>query len=100
MKKLLGAKPDLVLLDLHLPDARGIDVLKQLRSNPKTSSIPVVVLSADATAPQMERLLADGAATYITKPIRVRTFLHALDEILTTTTRPNPDLAGIGQPKR
>lgn len=61
--------PDLVLLDLHLPDARGTDVLRKLRANPKTGSIPVVVLSADASDNQIKRLLEAGAKTYLTKPI-------------------------------
>ena len=73
-------RPALVLLDLHLPDMGGEQVLQQLRDDPITSSIPVVIVSADATAGQIQRLLSAGAAAYVTKPIDVREVLRHLDE--------------------
>jgi PAS domain S-box-containing protein len=69
-------QPDLILLDLHLPDLHGREVLEQLKSDPATAAIPVVVLSADATSAQLERLLAAGAAGYLTKPIDVESLLN------------------------
>jgi signal transduction histidine kinase/CheY-like chemotaxis protein len=72
--------PDLVLLDLHLPDIPGAEVLARLRHDPSTSGIPVVILSADATPRQIERLLAQGADAYLTKPLDVKKFLELLDE--------------------
>ena len=74
-------RPDLILLDLHLPDIPGQEVLERLRSEPTTSDIPVVVVSADATAGQVERLMASGARAYLTKPIDVRQLLRILDEL-------------------
>jgi len=74
--------PDLILLDLHLPDIMGGEVLRRLRESPETQEIPVVVISADATAPQIERLLAAGANAYLTKPLNVKEFLSVLDETL------------------
>jgi PAS domain S-box-containing protein len=74
--------PDLVLLDLHLPDIPGDKVLEQLRHTPQCGNIPIVVLSADATAGQIERLLAAGAYAYVTKPIDVKEFVAILDEVL------------------
>jgi CheY-like chemotaxis protein/anti-sigma regulatory factor (Ser/Thr protein kinase) len=73
---------DLILLDLHLPDMNGDEVLRRLRSDPRTSHIPVVVVSADATASQIKRLLAAGAAAYVTKPIELANFLDAVDGAL------------------
>jgi PAS domain S-box-containing protein len=70
--------PDLVLLDLHLPDTDGEEVLRRLRADPRTSSIPVVVLSADAMPAQIERLKAGGAADYVTKPLDIPVFLAAV----------------------
>jgi signal transduction histidine kinase len=75
-------RPDLILLDLNLPDMHGSDVFARLREDPQTASIPVVVISADATAAQIERLLAAGARNYLTKPINVSQFLVTVDEIL------------------
>ncbi|MFA5882349.1 MAG: ATP-binding protein [Acidimicrobiia bacterium] len=73
---------DLVLLDLHLPDVGGEEVLARLRSDPTTDAIPVVVLSADATGRQFDRLIAAGAADYLTKPISVRRLLEVVDRFL------------------
>jgi CheY-like chemotaxis protein len=68
-------QPDLILLDLHLPDLAGAVVFERLRANPRTRDIPVVVVSADATDRQIKRLLDAGAADYLTKPLDLRRFL-------------------------
>ncbi|MCO5318449.1 MAG: ATP-binding protein [Microthrixaceae bacterium] len=68
--------PDLVLLDVHLPDAEGTEVLDALRTHHRTAPIPVVVLSADANPEQVERFTRSGAADYLTKPLDVRRLLR------------------------
>lgn len=73
--------PDLVLLDLHLPDKPGAEVLRELRSNPQTANIPVVVLSADATENQIHRLLQAGAKAYLTKPIDLPSLFAQLQDV-------------------
>jgi CheY-like chemotaxis protein len=73
-------RPDLILLDLHLPDVPGDEVLRRLREEPQTRGIPVVILSADATPGQVERLLAAGAQAYLTKPLDVRQLLALVDQ--------------------
>lgn len=79
-------QPDLILLDVHLPDIDGHEVLTRLKANPRTRDIPVVVLSADATTPQIERLKAAGAADYLTKPLDVNRFFLAIEEQLQQTS--------------
>ena len=74
--------PDLILLDLHLPDVPGKEVLRQLREHPKTKDIPVTIISADATQGQIERMLAAGAQDYISKPLDVSEILTHLDQTL------------------
>jgi len=74
---------DLILLDLHLPDMPGEEVLRRLREDPGTRAIPVAVLSADATPAQVRRLRAAGAMAYLTKPLDVREVLQLLDDTLT-----------------
>jgi CheY-like chemotaxis protein len=74
--------PDLILLDLHLPDMHGEEVLRRLWEDARTRAIPVAVLSADATPTQTSRLLAAGATAYLTKPIDVSQVLQLLDEKL------------------
>jgi signal transduction histidine kinase/DNA-binding response OmpR family regulator len=77
--------PDLVLLDLHLPDLGGQEVLQRLRDEPSTAHVPVVVFSADATQRLTDELRAAGAASYLTKPIGVVELLEALDAALGET---------------
>jgi protein-histidine pros-kinase len=74
--------PDLILLDLHLPDMRGEEALWHLLNDPATSDIPVVIVSADATPGQVERLKEAGAFAYLTKPLDVHSFLDLVDETL------------------
>jgi signal transduction histidine kinase/CheY-like chemotaxis protein len=75
-------RPDLILLDLHLPDLLGDQVLKELQADPRTNGIPVVMISADATPGQVRRLLTAGVAAYITKPLNVDTILKVFDDYL------------------
>jgi PAS domain S-box-containing protein len=73
---------DVVLLDLHLPDMPGTEVLRRLREHPMTARTPVVVVSADATPGQLERLRAGGADGFLSKPIDLAAFLRELDSHL------------------
>jgi PAS domain S-box-containing protein len=75
-------RPHLILLDLHLPDMSGEEVLRQLWSDPQTRALPVAVLSADATPAQRQRLLASGAVAYLTKPLDITQLLRLIDERL------------------
>jgi signal transduction histidine kinase/CheY-like chemotaxis protein len=74
-------QPHLILLDLHLPDIPGEEVLARLRAEPRTRAIPVVVISADAITGRAERLRAAGAHDYLTKPLDVSRFLDIVDRV-------------------
>jgi PAS domain S-box-containing protein len=78
--------PDLILLDLHLPDLPGWEVLAELKADAATRDIPVIVVSADATKRQINRLMSAGAAHYLTNPLDITKFFSVLD---TTTAAPN-----------
>ena len=75
-------RPKLILLDLNLPDIHGSEVLRRLQDEPTTAKVPVVVLSADATPSQIERLLTAGARNYLTKPFDIDPFLAVVDEMV------------------
>jgi PAS domain S-box-containing protein len=75
-------RPDLVLLDLHLGDIHGSQVLAELKADPDTAAIPVVIISADATAHRVKETLDAGALEYLTKPLDVGRFLAIVDELL------------------
>lgn len=87
LQLVLDHLPDLVLLDLHLPDAHGIEVLEKLKANPMTSDIPVVILSADATESQVNRLRAAGAMSYLTKPIDLPLLFAELEKLKSSHRR-------------
>jgi two-component system, cell cycle response regulator DivK len=66
--------PDLILLDLQLPDSDGTEVARELREGTRTAHIPIVALSASPYVASGDRLLAAGFAGYLGKPIDVRAF--------------------------
>jgi len=75
--------PDVILLDLHLPDLQGDQVLNELKADQATAAIPVIVLSADASRGVIHRLLAGGAFAYLTKPIELAELGQLLDTCAT-----------------
>ena len=72
-------RPTAVLLDLHLPDTDGTDVLHALRADPATRDVPVAIFSADASPAQIARNLHGGAQRYLTKPLDIAEILGFLD---------------------
>jgi CheY-like chemotaxis protein len=92
-------KPDLILLDLHLPDMSGDEVLRHLRQHESTRDIPVAVISADATAGRIQRLLDAGVNHYLTKPLDVGQFLQLLDNHWSPADQAGTDGAPIAENK-
>ena len=77
-----GRHPDLILLDVHLPDINGFDVLERLRADASTANIPIVILSADATPGQVRKFRDAGANEYLTKPLDLKLLLTLIDNYL------------------
>ncbi|MEZ4410398.1 MAG: response regulator [Polyangiales bacterium] len=75
-------RPDLILLDLHLPDLPGEEVLSRLKADPELAATPVVVLSADALPRTVARVVEAGAADFLTKPLDLRRFLKVVRDRL------------------
>lgn len=91
--------PDLILLDLHLPDMPGHEVLRELRTYPETREIPVVVVSADATDTQVARLTSAGVFGYLTKPLDVAKFLATVDRAVHGDDAAAVEGAGTDDPR-
>ena len=72
--------PELILLDMNLKGTNGIEVTKALRNNPKTSAIPVLILSAGPGNQTAELVAASGADAYLSKPIRLQTLIEVIRE--------------------
>jgi PAS domain S-box-containing protein len=83
-------RPDLILLDLHLPDMPGHEVLRLLQSYPETRALHVVVLSAQSTKSGTQRLLDAGAVGYLSKPLDVSEFLAIVDRLVGERPGPTP----------
>ena len=77
--------PDVILLDMNLPDIDGLELLRHLKADPATAGIAVIVVSADALPSQIDLALDAGALRYLTKPVSVSELLRVLDETLHTT---------------
>jgi CheY-like chemotaxis protein len=77
-----ASQPDVILMDINLPDINGFEALKILHSDPATAHIPVIAISANAMSLDIERGIKAGFFRYITKPIKVNEFMEALDVAL------------------
>ena len=79
--------PDMIILDIGLPDIDGLEVYKELQSDPKTAAIPVIALSAYATRDELDRINNAGFAGYLSKPISVSAFNNQVETILSDFNR-------------
>jgi two-component system response regulator len=73
--------PALVLLDLNLPLVDGLDVLRRIRANPRTSRLPVVILTTSNEDPDVAQSYDLGANSYIRKPVDFAQFMHAVEHL-------------------
>lgn len=80
--------PDLLLLDIGLPIIDGLEVARRIRSNPRSSSLPILGLSAHAMQGDKERALAAGCDDYDTKPIDIERLLSKISHLLQTSHEP------------
>ena len=76
-----GPLPKVVLLDLKLPKVDGLEVLRRLKQDTRTKSIPIVVLTSSSEEPDIERAYALGANSYIVKPVDFEAFARAVSDV-------------------
>ena len=70
--------PDLVLMDIQMPDVDGVEALRRLRADARTASIPVLAVTAQAMQGDRERFLAEGFDGYLSKPVNVRELIGSV----------------------
>src|SRR5262249_37213505 len=80
-------KPDLILMDMHLPVLDGWEVTRRLRTAPETQGTPIIALTADAMAGDREKALQSGCDEYDTKPIELPRLLQKMEALLNRGTR-------------
>ena len=83
-------RPDLILIDMQLPDFDGLEVLRRLKANPLTASLTCIALSANAQAQYIAEALAAGFDDYWTKPIEFDEFLRALERVFPDAVHHTP----------
>jgi two-component system cell cycle response regulator DivK len=72
--------PDLVLMDIQLPDIDGVTALAQIRANAATRDMPVIAVSASVMPDEQQRIAASGFNAYVTKPISVKSFVETVEK--------------------
>ncbi|MCM8800537.1 MAG: response regulator [Candidatus Omnitrophica bacterium] len=77
--------PDLILLDILLPDSHGVEVCRRLKSNPKTREIAIIIFSASNLKEMVEKAIEAGAVDYIIKPFEPSELLEKIDKALDLT---------------
>ena len=85
LEKVESDKPDLIILDLMMPDIDGFTVCGRLRSNPETVNIPVMMLSARTDDETVKLALAIGANKYLRKPVSYKGLMEDVEAVLNTT---------------
>ncbi|GJL77036.1 MAG: histidine kinase [Nitrospinaceae bacterium] len=72
-------KPDLILMDIHMPEMDGITAMKKLKGYEETRDIPIIAVSANAMKSDIEKSLKDGFDAYITKPLNIKEFFAKIE---------------------
>ena len=80
--------PDLVITDIQLPHVSGLDLIRMVRDDDKLRKVPIMAVTAYATAGDEERIRGAGAESYVTKPISVARFVAEVDALLAPKTAP------------
>jgi DNA-binding response OmpR family regulator len=78
-------KPDIVLLDIMMPEISGIEILQQMRDDANLANIPVIVLSAKSMPSDIKNSMEAGASTYLTKPVGFQELTDAVQRLLGST---------------
>ena len=96
-KKLDEIMPDLVLLDVMLPDESGYDIVNKLRKNPLTKQLPIIMVTAKTTEMDMIKGLDQGADDYIKKPFSVKELITRVKALLRRTSTDDGKLLELGE---
>lgn len=85
---LIGRRPDLIILDINMPEVSGLDMIEFLRRRPESKNIPIVMLSSESADSIVDKALELGADSYIMKPVTI----EELEKAMTTAFKKHPSL--------
>lgn len=91
-----ASRPNVILMDMRLPDMSGLAAIAILRENPATSPIPVIALSSNAFPEEIKRCLEAGCFRYLTKPYKIADLMAAIDTVLLRAEENRPEIEGRG----
>lgn len=86
----LKEKPNLILMDIQLNGVSGIELIKELKKNPKTLNIPVIAITAYAMKNEVAKISASGCDMYLSKPVSIDNFFKAVDKCIKLTSIAQP----------
>jgi CheY-like chemotaxis protein len=78
----LSARPDLILMDINLPELDGWEAMRQIKARPETAAVPIIALTAHAMTVDRDRALEAGCADYHTKPVEFPRLLSQIEAVL------------------
>ena len=82
LEQVVSARPDLVILDVMLPEIDGFEVCRRIKQNPETARIPVLMLTAKKSDQDCARGMAAGASAYVTKPFKSARIIEIIQDLL------------------
>lgn len=82
VRQALASRPDLILMDIQLPDINGIEALHRIRSVPALDAVPVLAVSASVMPDEQQQIVASGFDAYVTKPISLKSFVATVEHHL------------------
>jgi CheY-like chemotaxis protein len=80
LRRVSQQKPDMIFMDMMMPDMDGLDAVSAIRNQPEFADIPIVILSAGAALDDRERVQAAGAQAYLTKPVSLATLMQTIQK--------------------
>jgi two-component system cell cycle response regulator DivK len=83
----LSERPDLILMDIQLPDIDGIEALRRLREVPELNAVPVIAVSASVMPDDQQKIVRSGFDAFVTKPIHMKAFLETVKRFLASGRR-------------
>jgi two-component system, cell cycle response regulator DivK len=75
-------QPNIIIMDIQLPEISGVDLIREMKANPKIKDIPIIAVTAFAMKEDEDRIMASGCQAYVSKPIAIDTFVGTIQKYI------------------